>query len=138
MADRSRWFATMETSPTLTCGSTIEAAVLRQQADGLLRRLLADRELSEQRLAASGRRDPIKTVTGVTALERAIASTKSMIAEMDLLLADLDCGIQHELPGHVDSANGEAAASPPSRSAPSIRHRAGGMLVGKRHVAATA
>lgn len=129
----------METLPTLTRGSTIEAAVLRQQADGLLKRLLADRELSEQRLAASGKRDPIKTVTGVTALERAIASTRSMIADMDLLLADLDSGIQQELlqqpPDVACAANGVSATL---RPAASIRHRAGGMLGGKRHVAATA
>lgn len=123
----------MPIQPTLPCGSLSEAAVLRRQADQLLQRLQADRESSEQRLAASGKRDPLKTVTGATALERAIVSTRSMIAEMDLLLADLDSGITSAEPARHD-----LAPAPLPRFVAPARKRSGGMLFGQRPVAASA
>ena len=110
-----------------------DAASLRTQADALLQRLLADRESSEQRLALSGQRDPLKIVTGATALERAILSTRDMIAEMYLILAELDNGIKH---AHADRA--EPATAAVLRPTTPGRQRAGGMLFGKRPVAATA
>ena len=123
----------MPIQPTLTRGSLSEAAQLRRQAGDLLARLIDDRESSEQRLAAAGKRDPIKTVTGVTALERAILATREMIADMDMLLAELDCGIQNE-----HSQPPLANATPLTRPlASTIRPRAGGMLHGQRPVAAT-
>ncbi|MCI0363545.1 MAG: hypothetical protein L0Y44_06920 [Phycisphaerales bacterium] len=67
-----------------------EAAQLRQQAVALLDRLTADREQSERRSADSGKRDPMKSITGQTALDTAIASTRDIIATMDSLLTALE------------------------------------------------
>ncbi len=132
----------MPSQPTLTRGALTEAAILRQQADDLLHRLIVDRQSSEQRFAAAGRRDPLKAVTGSTALERAIASAREMIAEMDLLLVELDSGIQA-----VQSPQAEPKPTSLLRSStsatslspmPAIRARVGGMLLAQRPVAAPA
>lgn len=66
-----------------------EATQLRKQAGALLDRLIADRELSERRSAETGKRDPMKFITGRTALDGAIASTREMIGQVDSLLATL-------------------------------------------------
>ena len=92
----------MLSPPTLTCGTLAEASMLRREAHELLNRLVANRDVTERRLQETGRRDPIRTVTGTTAIERAIASTRGMIADMDVLLAELDHGI--------DAAEGDEAA----------------------------
>lgn len=105
---------------------------------------MIDRESSEQRLAAAGRRDPLKAVTGATALERAIASTRDMIANMDLLLVELDAGIQsvHAPANGAESKPASllrSTASPfPPASAAGLRARVGGMLHAQRPVAASA
>ena len=115
----------MPIHPPPTSGARTEASTLRQQADDLLQRLLADRDTSEQRLAVSGKRDPLKTVTGFTAIERAIQDTRGIIAEMDLILAGIDSGT-------------DRVPVPIMRPAPPLRPRSGGMLFGKRPVAASA
>jgi hypothetical protein len=72
-----------------------EAAALRQEARDLLSRLMADREQSDRRAIESGKRDPMKAITGRTALENAIVATREMVRHMDLLLAEMDghlCG----------------------------------------------
>lgn len=66
-----------------------EATRLREQACDLLNRLMVDREQSERRFAEAGKRDAMKTVTGRTALDCAVASTREMIQNMDALLAEL-------------------------------------------------
>lgn len=131
----------MPSLPTLTPAQPGSPApdpvALRVQAGELLNRLIADREASEQRLAASGRRDPLKTVTGATALERAIAATREMIADMDLMLAELDSGIEEartEEPIETESRQRGSLVSAGS----TLHHRAAGMLFGKRPVAASA
>lgn len=68
-----------------------EAQRLRQQAVELLDRLTADREQSERRHAETGKRDPMKFITGRTALDNAIASVREMIANMDALHGVLEC-----------------------------------------------
>lgn len=74
--------------------SLSEAVVLRRQAETLLARLKADREQSERRSADTGKRDPMKFITGRTALDAAIASTQDIIRQMDSLLTTL----QREFP----------------------------------------
>ena len=64
-----------------------EAVKLREQANDLLNRLITDREQSERRLAEAGKRDPMKFVTGRTALEGAISTARELIVKMDELLA---------------------------------------------------
>lgn len=64
----------------------VQAENLRDQADRLLSDLLTARLGCEERLAESGRRDPIKFVTGRTALDNAILETRAMLSQMDQLL----------------------------------------------------
>jgi hypothetical protein len=66
--------------------SISEATKLRDEADELLTRLIVDREMSERRSVESGKRDPMKFITGRTALENAITSTREMIGQLDMLL----------------------------------------------------
>ncbi len=60
---------------------------LRERAHRVLAGLEQGRELTEQRAAETGRRDPMKFVTGRSALETAISATREMIRRMDSLLA---------------------------------------------------
>jgi len=66
-----------------------EAQKLRQQAGELLNRLIADRDACERRAADTGKRDPMKFITGRTALESAITTARDMILQMDSLLSNL-------------------------------------------------
>jgi hypothetical protein len=61
----------------------------RQRAGVLLDDLIVDQRQSEKRMAAAGKRDPIKHLTGSSALDRAIEMTKQMIRSMDELIAEL-------------------------------------------------
>lgn len=101
----------MITEAKLNGLSVAEATRLRKQASELLERLVADRDQSEKRCAESGKRDPMKFITGRTALENAIASTREMIVNMDNLLVRMQ--------GELDGA--EAPASTPRRSRPALR-----------------
>lgn len=89
-----------------------EAAKLRTQAAELLERLLEGREMSERRAAETGKRDPMKFITGHTALESAIASTRQMIADLDALLASADT-MSPELVG-ANGCNGSNGSHRPS------------------------
>ncbi|MFK7961842.1 MAG: hypothetical protein AB8G96_15105 [Phycisphaerales bacterium] len=64
---------------------TLEA---REQARQLLEQLLRERAACESRLAAKGQRDPIKSVTGESAYDRAIKLTQDVLAQADAVLAD--------------------------------------------------
>lgn len=75
---------------------------LRWQAEELLTRLYESRQRSEQRALEMGQRDPIKSITGHSALDSAISATRGMIDKMDELLSELD---------------GEFAAYEPQRAA---------------------
>ena len=79
---------------------------MRRMARDLLDRLLADRDASEQRLAETGKRDPIRTVTGRTALEGAIISARNMIDHIDDVLAQM---------GHRDPATVPVVQFPSKR-----------------------
>lgn len=67
-----------------------ELLQLRHEAEQLLERLETSSAKSKQRLAENGQRDPMRSVTGRSALESAIASARSMIERMDTLLAEFD------------------------------------------------
>lgn len=69
-----------------------QAMQLRKQASQLLERLLANRQQSEQRLAETNKRDPLKCVTGRTSYDNAIASAREMILQMDLLIERMQAG----------------------------------------------
>lgn len=97
--------------------SKAEAAKLRIQAGELLQRLIDGREMSERRAAETGKRDPMKFITGHTALENAIASTRQMIDELDALLLSAD-SMSPELVG-ANGCNGSNGSNGSHR--PSLR-----------------
>ena len=61
---------------------------VRDQADALLDKLIAERTRSERRLAEAGRKDPFKMITGRSAIDNAIAATREMIRDVDELVVD--------------------------------------------------
>ncbi len=61
---------------------------VRDQADALLDKLIAERTRSERRLVEAGRRDPFKMITGRSAIDNAIAATRDMIRDVDELVVD--------------------------------------------------
>lgn len=124
----------MPIQPTLTRGPLVEATILRQQAGDLLNRLMVDREAAERRQAETGRRDPLKAVTGTTALERAIASTREMISQMDVMFRELDEGLRSEDGAVEETPALQHTGSPASAT----RRPRKGMLMGKRPVPASA
>lgn len=67
---------------------------LRREADLLLQRLIAGHQQCERRAAETGRHDAIKCITGRSALENAIHTTKAMIHDMDAMLDDLNNEIE--------------------------------------------
>lgn len=54
----------------------------------LLDHLKQERDQAEERLAAQGRRDPVKVVTGRSAFDRACQETEELIRRMDELLSE--------------------------------------------------
>jgi hypothetical protein len=80
----------------------VETLALREQAAGLLRRLLESREQSERRMAELGRRDPLKSLTGRSALDEAVANTRAMLASMDELLHEMEEELEREGAPHPD------------------------------------
>ena len=73
----------MQTEHALNANPMSLTAELRAQAVRLLQRLMADRELSERRSSETGRRDPMKAITGRTAFDTAIAATQDIIRQID-------------------------------------------------------
>ena len=67
---------------------TIELKRVRTAAEDLLGELLDARLGSERRLADLGRPDAIKLMTGRSALDRAVDSTRRMIHQLDALTRD--------------------------------------------------
>ncbi|MHC5022391.1 MAG: hypothetical protein ACYTGG_00575 [Planctomycetota bacterium] len=82
---------------------------VRAQADGVLSHLLAERAACERQLAETDREDPIRTVTGRSALDDAIVSTRDMIREIDQFLT-LPAGTR-SAPSPPTRTNGHAAAT---------------------------
>lgn len=67
----------------------VQTLEIRGQASELLRRLIADQRRCEQRLAQGGGRDPLKSLTGQSAMDRAIDETRRLINDMDGMLSEL-------------------------------------------------
>jgi hypothetical protein len=63
-----------------------DAQAARDEAARLLDELVRERAAAEARLAAGGREDPIKLVTGRSSFDRAIRSTQDALARMDAVL----------------------------------------------------
>ena len=62
-----------------------EALQVREEADRLLDQLVRDRDLSERRGTERGQSDPLKTVTGRSALDNAVRTTEVIIHRLDRL-----------------------------------------------------
>ncbi len=62
-------------------------AALRQ-ACALLEALEGERRLLDQRLMSANRQDPMKVVTGRTALDEAVEDTRALIRQLDLILCE--------------------------------------------------
>ncbi len=67
--------------------SLTETARVRDEAHGLLNQLVLERNRSERLLAGAGRPDPIKSVTGRSAMDHAVDETREVIRRVDGLLA---------------------------------------------------
>jgi hypothetical protein len=81
----------------------IETVAIRRDADQLLRTLVADRCRCEQKAGELGRADPMKAVTGRSAMDRAIAETQRLIAAMDGVLGECGGGAQPAAAVHVEA-----------------------------------
>jgi hypothetical protein len=66
-----------------------QTARMRDLANTVLQRLLAERATLEQRLAEIGKPDPIKHVTGASALDRAVDTTRRMLEQTNAALGEL-------------------------------------------------
>lgn len=71
----------MSTIPSTTTGLD----QVKQNAQNLLNRLLADRADIERRLHEAGRHDPLRIVTGRSSLDTTINSTQRMLAMLERL-----------------------------------------------------
>ena len=67
-----------------------ETVRIREQASDLLSELLLQRDLLEESMDEGGRRDQMKSITGRSALDTAILSTRRMIQSIDRLLESTD------------------------------------------------
>lgn len=81
--DGTRGVAASVSSADALISESLDA---KRRASELLRSLHEQRELLDARLAESGRPDPIRAVSGRSAMERAIASTRALISAADDLL----------------------------------------------------
>lgn len=87
--------------PTLTSMTPRQRMVLettsaRDQAEALLRGLLTARERSEQFLVESKKTDAMKSITGRSAMDNAIASTQRMIDTLNRALTELSTELSDE------------------------------------------
>ena len=72
-----------------------ESFAVRDQADALLVKLIKDRAMCEKRLAEKGQTDPIKIVTGQSAIDKAIAETRAVIRNVDELQSQSQEPVPH-------------------------------------------
>lgn len=75
---------TLDNTTTIDCAQPRVNEVI-EQARELLSQLNVARRATEQRLSEAGRVDPIKSITGQSSIEAAIARTESLISTMNEL-----------------------------------------------------
>jgi hypothetical protein len=73
-----------------------ESTVARDTAESLLQRLLGAKAESEKRLGELRQVDPIKKVTGRSAMDNAICSTQRMIETLNRSIAQLGRDLPEE------------------------------------------
>jgi len=74
----------------------VQTRVQRDEAEALLAQLVAARSASERRLEAVGRGDLLKRVTGRSAMDNAIESTRRLVASFDRVLVELRSDLTDE------------------------------------------
>lgn len=84
------------TSMTPRQRMVLETTSARDQAEALLRGLLTARERSEQYLVEAKKPDAIRSITGRSAMDNAIASTRRMIDTLNRTLAELTSELTDE------------------------------------------
>jgi hypothetical protein len=95
----------------------MEASARRERAEAVLQSLLAAKAECEKQLARFKRPDMIKSVTGQSALDAAIASTKRMIESLNRTLAD--AGVEAD--DHANLARARHRGAAGSRSVAMLR-----------------
>ena len=88
----------------------IETKRMRVLAAAVLDRLLVERVEWEMRLAEHGRRDPLKIVTGSSAMDNAVVTTRDIIKRMDAMLA-LPSAAREECSRRLKAMAGVAGAA---------------------------
>ncbi|MBT8485612.1 MAG: hypothetical protein HKO59_16265 [Phycisphaerales bacterium] len=73
-------------------------ARVRDEADDLLHGLLRERARCEARTRELGRPDPLKSLTGTSSLDRAIASTGAMLEHLNEILAEMETALPDPAP----------------------------------------
>lgn len=73
-----------------------ETITRRDEAEALLRALLDAKETSERNLAQLRQADFMKSVTGRSAMENAIASTQRLLESFNRVIADLRANLTDE------------------------------------------
>jgi len=76
------------TTPTLTTLSSDALLDLAVQTRSVLRALASDVSASERERHARGKVDPVRDLTGQSALERATRETETMLARIEAVLTD--------------------------------------------------
>jgi len=76
------------TAPLSAVPADDSALAVLREACRLLDSLRQERDRLDERLAAAGRKDPVKLVTGQTALDRVCTETEEMIRVMDEHLSE--------------------------------------------------
>jgi len=109
----------MVSDTKITGLSVADATKMRCDAERLLKRLLAERAISEERCIENGKRDPIKQVTGASAMDVAIREARQMIEQLDAVLSDGTDKESKEQPGErpVVATIARRLLATPSRAA---------------------
>ena len=72
--------------------SLLDTVRVHLEARALLSRLVLDRDRSERRWAEAGQPDPMKFITGRSALDNAVERTREMVRRAEELLAQRQWG----------------------------------------------
>ena len=70
------------------CTISSERRALKQQAQGVLERLMQNRTTSQQYHKDTGHTDPLSTVTGQSAIDRAINTTREILQDLESAVQD--------------------------------------------------
>lgn len=87
----------------------LETNAARDKAEALLQNLLDAKRVTERELSRYQREDPMRTVTGRTAIDDAIASTRRMIETLNRSLREAERELAEEEAAGLHEAAGQTA-----------------------------